>query len=141
VQVVFEASALLHSFGAKTFEARFKAVSRFLGQHGYVYCMKTNKATRSPHEVYAQAIDFLTTTHLLLVGPHHNKRYIWNMDQMPLWFSYHCSKTLTKQGTKTIHICKTSSNTKKATAALTVLAAGEWLKPMIILLRASRGGE
>ena len=41
-QVVFKASALLHSFRAKTFKAHFKAVSCFLGQHGYVYCMKTN---------------------------------------------------------------------------------------------------
>ena len=41
-QVVFKASALLHSFRAKTFEAGFKALSCFLGQHGYLYCMKTN---------------------------------------------------------------------------------------------------
>ena len=32
-QVVFKAFALLHSFGAKTFEARFKAVSLFLERH------------------------------------------------------------------------------------------------------------
>ena len=31
VQVVFKASALLHSFGAKTFEACFQAVNCFLG--------------------------------------------------------------------------------------------------------------
>jgi hypothetical protein len=88
-QVIFKASTLVHSFGAKTFEARFKAVSRFLGQHGYIYCMKTNEAMRPPHEVYAQGLDFLATTRLLLIGPHHNKQYIWNMDQMLLWFSYH----------------------------------------------------
>jgi hypothetical protein len=138
-QVVFKASALLHSFGAKTFEARLKAVSRFIGQHGYVYHMKTNKATRLPHAVYAQALDFLATTHLLLVGLHCNKRYIWKMGQMPLWFLYHYLKTLTKQGTKTIHDRKTSSNTKRATAALTVSAAGEWVKLMIIF--GSRGVE
>jgi hypothetical protein len=89
--------------------------------------------------MYTQALDFLETTHLLLLGSHCNKRYIWNMDQMPIWFSYHCSKTLAKQGTKTIHVCKTSSNTKRATAALTVLAAGEWLKPMVIFKGQPRG--
>ena len=138
-QVVFKASALLHSFGAKTFEARFKAVSRFLGQHGYVCRMKTNKAACPPHEVYAQALDFVTTTFLLLVGPHHNKLYIWNMDQTPLWFLYHRLQTLTKRGTKSIHVRKTSSNTKRATAALMVLVAGEWLKPMIIFKGQPRG--
>ena len=58
---------------------------------------------------------------------------------MPLWFLYHRSKTLAKRGTKTIHVLKTSSNTKRATAALTVLAAGEWLKPMIIFKGQPRG--
>jgi hypothetical protein len=101
--------------------------------------MITNEATRLPHEVYPQALDFLATTRLLLVGPHHDKRYIWNMDQMPIWFLYRCSKTLAKRGTKTIHVHKTTSNTKRATAALMVSAAGEWLKPMIIFKGQPRG--
>ena len=101
--------------------------------------MKTNKAMRPPHEVYAQALDFVTTTRLLFVSPHRNKRYIWNMDQMPLWFSYHRSKTLAKWGTKTINARKMSSNTKRVTAALTVSAAGEWLKLMIIFKGRLRG--
>jgi hypothetical protein len=53
----------------------------FLGQHGYIYCLKTNKATRPRHKVYTKASGFLATTRLLLVGPHRNKRNIWNMDQ------------------------------------------------------------
>ena len=53
-QVIFKASALLHSFGAKTFEARFKVVSCFLGRHGFVYCMKTNEATRPPCQEESQ---------------------------------------------------------------------------------------
>ena len=101
--------------------------------------MKIKEATGPPHEVYAQALDFLMTTRLLLVSPHRNKWDIWNMDQMPLWFSYHRLKTLTKQGTKRIHVHKTSSNTKRVTAALTVLAAGESLKPMIIFKGQPRG--
>ncbi len=101
--------------------------------------MKMNGATRPPHEVYAQALDFVVTTCLLLVGPHRNKWYIWNMDQMPLWFLYHRSKTLAKWGTTTIQVRNMSSDTKRATAALTVLAAGEWLKPMIIFKGQPRG--
>jgi len=41
--------------------------------------------------------------------------------------------------TKTIHVRKTSSDTKRAAAAVTVLVAVEWLKPMIICKGASRG--
>ncbi len=45
------------------------------------------------------------------------------MDQTPLNFSYHSSRTLKKRGTKTIHVRKTSSQMKRATAALTVTAS------------------
>ena len=89
--------------------------------------------------MYAQALDFLVATCRLFVGPHRNKWYIWNMDQTPLWFSYYCSKTLAKQGTKMIHVRKTSSDTKRVTAVLTVLGAGEWLKPIIIFKGQPRG--
>ena len=51
-QVVFKASAKIHYFGVKSFKACFKSVSCFLGQHGYVYCLKTNEALHLPHEVY-----------------------------------------------------------------------------------------
>jgi hypothetical protein len=74
-QVVFKAFAELHSFGVKSFEACFKSASCFLGQHNYVYCLKTNEATCPPHEVYVQVYDFLVTTRPLLIGPHRNK--VW----------------------------------------------------------------
>jgi hypothetical protein len=54
------------------------------------------------------------------------------MDQTPLYFSYHRSKTYEKHGTKTIHIRKTSNGTKRATGAFTITAAGNFLMPMII---------
>jgi hypothetical protein len=54
------------------------------------------------------------------------------MDQMPLYFSYHSLKNLEKCGTKTIHVCKMSSGTKRATGAFTITAAGNFLIPMII---------
>ncbi len=54
------------------------------------------------------------------------------MDHTPLNFSYHSSRTLEKHGKKTIHVRKTSSQMKRATAALTVTAAGDFLTPMII---------
>jgi hypothetical protein len=54
------------------------------------------------------------------------------MDQTPLFFSYESSTTLEKRGTKTIFVCKLSNSTKRATAALTVTAAGDFLTPMAI---------
>jgi hypothetical protein len=54
------------------------------------------------------------------------------MDQMPLYFSYHNSKTYEKHVTKAIHVCKMSNRTKRATGVFTITAAGNFLMPMII---------
>jgi hypothetical protein len=71
------------------------------------------------------------TSRPLLVGLHRNKWYIFNMEQTPLWFSYHCSKTLQKRGAKTVNMHKSTNDTRQATAALTCTAAGDFLRPII----------
>jgi hypothetical protein len=84
-------------------------------------------------EVSDEATAFLEEARLLLVGPHCDMRWIFfNMDQTPLHFSYQSSRTLEKQGKKTVNVRKSSSQAKRATAALTVTAAGNFLTPMII---------
>ncbi len=93
-------------------------------KHDYVYCMKTNEATPAPQEVYDEAWEFMK---LSLI-----RDWIFNMDQTPLHFLYHRSKTYAKHGTKMIHVRKTSNRTKRATGVLTVTAAGNLLMPMII---------
>ena len=59
-------------------------------------------------------------------------QWIFNMDQTPLHFSYHSSRTIKKRGKKTVNLRKSSSQTKRATEALTVTAAGDFLTPMVI---------
>jgi hypothetical protein len=44
---------------------------------------------------------------------------IFNMDQTPLWFLYHCSKTIQKKGMKTVHVRKSTNDMRRETAALT----------------------
>ena len=111
---------------------RYKAVQRFMRKHKYVYHQRTNEATRAPQEVMDEAMDFIIETRPLLVGAHRDPRYIWNMDQMPLSFSYQSSKMLAKHGAKTVNMRKTTDGTKRAMAALTVTTAGDFLMPMII---------
>jgi hypothetical protein len=101
-------------------------------KHKYVYRTRTNEATRAPQEICDEAREFLEFTHPLLIGPHRDRHWIFNMDQMPLHFSYHSSKTLEKSGTKTIHVRKTGNGTKRATGAFTITAARNFLTPMII---------
>jgi hypothetical protein len=131
--VLLKASEMLRdTFGAKNIIAWLKAVARFMRKQNYVYRQKTNKATRAPQEVYAEAREFLEFTCPLLLGPHHDRQWIFNMDQTPLYFSNHCPKTYEKHGTKTIHIRKRSNGMKRAKGAFTITAAIYFLMPMII---------
>jgi hypothetical protein len=54
------------------------------------------------------------------------------MDQTPVYFSYHRSKTLSKRGIKTVHVRKSTLDTRRATCVLTCMAAGDFLHPMLI---------
>ena len=131
--VACRASGILReTFGGKSFNAKLKSVARFMKKHNYVYRRVTNEAQKSTKEVSDEAKAFLEEARLLLVGPHRDMRWIFNMDQTPLHFSYHSSRTIEKRGKKTVNVRKSSSQTKRATAALTVTAAGDFLTPMII---------
>jgi hypothetical protein len=131
--ILLKASRMLRdTFGTKSRVAWLKAIARFMHKHNYVYCQKRNEATRNLQEVYQEVREFLEFTHLLLHGPHRDRLWIFNMDQKPLYFSYHSSKTYEKCGSKMIHVRKTSIRTKRAMGAFTVTAAGNFLMPMII---------
>jgi hypothetical protein len=123
---------LRDTFGAKSRVAWLKAVARFMCKHNYVYCQKANKAIRNLQEVYQEAQEFLDFSCPILHGLHRNRRWIFHMDQTPLYYSYHSSKTYEKHGTKTIHVRKMSNGIKRATGVFTITAAGDFLTPMII---------
>ena len=54
------------------------------------------------------------------------------MDQNPVPFTYNARKTLEIVGRCTIHILKSTGDTKRATFAMSVTASGKVLKPVII---------
>jgi hypothetical protein len=142
--IVYKASSILRTqqevtFQDKGFEARLKAVTRFLAKYDFVYRTKTNEATKSPSEVYEEVTAFMDRSRPSLCGPHRDKRWIWNMDQTPVYFTYHRSKTLAKRGIKTVHVRKTTSDTRRATCALTCTAAGNFLRPMLIYKGKAKG--
>jgi hypothetical protein len=124
-------SMLQNSFGAKSIEARFKAVMCFMRKRKYAY-RQTTKMMRAPQEVCDEAREFMELTRPLLLGPHRDRCWIFNLDQTPLHFLYRSLKTYAKHGTKTIHMHKSSNGTKRAMRALTVTASGDFLMPMII---------
>ncbi len=68
---------------------------------------------------------------------HHD--YILNMDQTPVPFTYNARKTLEIAGRRTVHIWKSTGDTKRATFAMTVTASGKVLKPVIIFKGTQNG--
>jgi hypothetical protein len=65
--------------------------------------------------------------------------FILNMDQTPVPFTYNSTKTLEIVGTRTVHVRKSTNDTKRATFATTVTASGKILKPLLIFKGACNG--
>jgi len=61
---------------------------------------------------------------LKLEGPHRDRHFILNMDQMPVFFCITRKETLEVIGVKTVHICTSTNDTKHATMAVTIAADG-----------------
>ncbi len=67
-------------------------------------------------------------------------RYILNMDQTPVFFSMESKTTLDLAGLKTIHMQSSTSDTKRATVAVTVTASGHQL-PLTVIFKGESGGK
>ena len=131
--IALRASSMLRTtFGSKSMNAKIHAVACFMRKHNSVYHKKMNKAMHAPQEVYDEAHEFLDNTRPLLHGLHRDRQWIFNMDQTPLPFSFQSSKMLAKHGFTMVHVWKMTNGTKLETLALTVMADGNFLTPMVI---------
>ena len=54
------------------------------------------------------------------------------MDQTPIPFSFNSKTTLEVVGARTVHVCKSTNDTKCTTAAITVTASGKMLLPHLV---------
>ena len=93
--------------------------------------MGTHLSQCQPSEVEEIATDFICVTHEKLQMSCRDKAYIINMDQTPVPFSYD-QKTIEVVGQRTIHIKQSTSDTKRATCALTVTASGRMITPLFV---------
>jgi hypothetical protein len=104
----------------------------FLEKQSLVYRMGTKVSQRLPTEVCQEATEFQEFIRPMLIGPERCPHWIINMDQTPVFFSMHPKKTLEILGTKTVVIRTSTNDTKRATVALTITAAGDQLVPMVV---------
>ncbi len=93
-QMVVRASQLCPTFGSKHFVARCSAVKRFVCAHSFDYRMGTHLLQRKPDEVEAEVKDYMRLIRPFIIGPHHDRRFIINMDQTPVYFAMSAKQTL-----------------------------------------------
>ena len=130
--VALKASSLSRSFKEKTTHAKEKIVSRFVASHGLKHFMGTHESQRGPGETAAEALDYMQHVRVKLAQPNQHADYIINMDQTPIPFTFNSKRTLEMVGKKTVHIRKSTNDTKRAILALTVTASGKMIRPMLI---------
>ena len=123
--IVLKAAHLSRPFREKSSKAQYHIVNRFVKSHGMVHRMGTHVAQKAPSESMGEARDYMEVTRPKMLEPCCHQDYVLNMDQTPVPFSYDPKSTLELIGRRTVHVRKSTSDTKRATLALTVTASGK----------------
>ncbi len=137
---MIKASSLSPEFNVKHFIARCSAVKRFLRANSLVYRMGTHESQRKPDNITTEASDYTNLMRPLLEGPHRDRHFVLNIDQMPVFFCMTRKKTLEVIGVKTVHIRTSTNDTKRATVAVTIAADGTVL-PLTIVFKGKPDGR
>jgi len=74
----------------------------------------------------------LEAVHPMAVGVYRDQDFIINMDQSPIPFNFERQRILKVAGARTVCIRKSTSDTKRATLAITITASGRMLTPVLV---------
>ena len=94
--------------------------------------MGTHVSQCTPAKTESEACDFIMVTRPKVPDPCRHQDYVLNMDQTPIRFTFNQKSTLQLIGRRTMHMCKSTSDTKQATCALTITASGKMLDPLMV---------
>ena len=130
--IVLKAAHLSRPFCEKSSQAQYHIVNRFVKSHGMVHRMGTHVAQKAPSESMGDALDYMEVTCPKMLEPCCHQDYVLNMDQTPVPFTYDPKSTLELVGRRTVHVWKSTSDTKCTTLALTVTMSGKALIPLIV---------
>ena len=130
--LAMKASELSGAFRQKTARAKDQCIRRFTKSNGIAIRVQTHESQRPPNQVTEEALDFIRTMRPLLDMTNRDKRFILNMDQTPVFFTMVPRTTLNAVGERTVTVRSSTSSTMRVTVAVTVTAAGNMLKPMIV---------
>ena len=117
-------------FKHKTVRAKDVAVHRFTRSMGLTQHAGTHTAQKHHTQTEDAAKDFIAMMKVKLQG--RNLDDVMNMDQTPIPYSYHVSKTLNPKSNTTVQGRSSTSETKHVTLAVTVTVSRKLLMPFLI---------
>ena len=85
-----------------------------------IHRLVTHESQKAPEETRTEAFGFMGVICPKLQLQCWSKDFILNMDQTPIPFTFNSKSTLEVVGARTVHVCKSTNDTKWATAAFTI---------------------
>ena len=137
--ILMKAAKISRQFRNKSQEAQIPCVQHFVKVQGLVHCLGTHESQKAPKETQTEALDFMDVICPKLQLQCCKKAYILNMDQTPIPFTFNSRTMLEVVGARTVHVHKSTTDTKCATAAITVTASGKMLLPLLVFKGAKNG--
>ena len=137
--ILMKAAKISRQFHEKSWEAQISCVRHFVKAQGLVHCLGTHESQKAPEETQTEVLNFMQVTHPKLQLQCHNKAFILNMDQTPILFTFNSKTMLEVVGARTVHVCKSTNDTKCTTAAIIVTASGKMLPPLLVVKGAKNG--
>jgi hypothetical protein len=83
-------------------------------------------------EVESKALDYMQFMHQIVLSNNCDRRYVFNMDQMPVYFLMNAKHTLELIRKQMVHICTSSDDMERVTIVVTIAADGMVLPSMLI---------
>ncbi len=135
--IVVQSTRLLgpdSAFSLKSFAARGQSVSRWMASKvGLTTRTDTHQAQALPQTVLLTALDFIVNIARPAVSwEYRHPDFIMNMDETPVYFSMHPTKSVEKISMKTVNIRIAKNTGQRATVAFGITASGIQLKSLII---------
>ena len=134
--IVIQACKLLgtdSAFSSKTYAARAQSVSRWMARNDLSVRTGTHQAQAPPQTVSSAAEDFMVAIARPAVNqPYRDRNFIINMDQTPVFFSMHPSRSVDTIGSRTVNIRIAKNGSQRATVAVCFTASGIQLKSLVI---------
>ena len=106
---------------------------------GLVHRLGTHESQKAPEETQTEALDFMQVICPKLQLQCRNKAFFLNMDPTPIPFTFNSKTTLEVVGARTVHVHKSTNDTKHTTAAITVTASGKMILPLLVFKGAKNG--